>query len=217
MLRKATTFLALALTCFPGSAADTSFASLDEYLSNVGGSKPAQMAIADDSEHVFGMAQWPCLSKHSCSSGTRYVASVFVLSKMPNGQLKEVTHSAPLFEWAENAHGVGMDGTERKRPYSFSVSFHHFSPSGREVFSFVRRGSTWLLAGIDCGFIWKDDGDEAVGDSRSNKSIILLTGRAIETRYKANKLHTTIPTKVPIRRIPLSSFSPDFEDFSTCP
>ncbi len=217
MLLKATTCLALALTCQSGSAADISFASLDEYLSNLGGSKPGQIATADDSEHIFGMAQWPCLPQHSCSAGTRYVASVFVLKKLPDGRLKEVTHSAPPFEWPENAHSVGMDGAERKRSDSFSVSFHHFSPTGREEFTFVRRDSIWLFAGIDCGFIYMEDGDEAVGDSRSNKSINLLTGRAIETRYSANKLRATATTKVPIRRIPLSRFSPYFEEFSTCP
>ena len=216
MLRKSLTFLALAFTCLPTLAADTSFGTLDEYLLNLGGSKAEAQETASDKEHIFGMAQWSCRPQDSCGSGTRYVASVFVLEKMQDGRLREVTHSTPLFKWPETTKGVGLDETVRKRPDSFSISFHHFF-SGNEEFTFARRNSVWLLAGIDCGFIWMEDGDEAVGDSRSDKSINVLTGRSIETRYKANRLRSRKEMKTAIHPVPLSNFTPYPEEGSVCP
>lgn len=216
MLRRVTIYFALAFSCLPASAVDISFDTLDQYVSKLGGSKPEALATDGDAEHVFGIAKWSCQPKNSCSPGTRFVASVFVLKKLPDGRLVEVTHSAPPFEWPEGTNGVGLNETVRKRPDSFSISFHHFF-TGNQEFSFVLRNSIWLLAGIDCSSIWKDDGDEAVGDSRSEKSINLLSGRSIETRYKANKPRSTKAMKIAIRPVHLSNFTPYLSEVSVCP
>ena len=220
MQRNILIIFALALVHFPASAGNTSFGTIEEYLSTLVEEKieteKISREVTSDREHVFGMAQWPCRPQDHCDSGTHYMGYIFVLKKLQNGRLQDVAHSTPPFRWPETTDGVGFEETISKRSDSFTVSFHYLF-SGNVNFTFAYRSSNWILAGIDCDFIWMEDGDEAIGDSGSNKSANLLTGHLIETRYKNNKQQTKKEEKISIHPIALSKFTPDLEELSICP
>ncbi len=192
----------LLLVIYPSLVFAGYFASVDEYVSHITGGIPvlsgSVQVFAD--KNVFGAAHW---GQRDGAESTQ-AASVFVLEKLKNGTFKEIVRSKPSGGfWTQAIDGIDSPANDR-----FSVNLHSFSPLGGTTYRFALIGKSWYFSGQDEAFLYyhPEKGDEAMGDTRVERSANFWTGIAIERQFEKNKLTSTKRTKKKVSKRPLSEF-----------
>ena len=201
----------VALYCFvPVVAFGAQHTSIESYLVTFVGSD-VRTVTDESATHVFGAAVWSCNGDGLCEEGNHRLGSVFVLKKVSGGFV-ESGRSKP-FQWQESGSTPALEAVEARRTDAFEVSLTHFSPTGSHKLIFVHRNSEWILAGSELYFLRmiEEHGDEAVGDTMDKQSINYLTGKVIETHYRANEWYSERACNASRLRVSLADFDP-FEE-----
>ena len=165
--------------------------------------------ISITSEGAIGMV-WLALSEPSNATDPSGVLIVFVLKKEGISSFEEITKT-PLIEYDLSKRAT-PDGVESESSDRFSFYlFHHGSSIGRDRYSFVKRSGIWRLAEIrnESLSLVEENGDEAVGDTRTEMTVNYLTGWCSRDEYKGNKFIKTIKKKIHLPIIYLSGFTFD--------
>lgn len=149
---------------------------------------------------VVGAVQWSAPPGSISQTESPYLASIFILEKLPNNQYIEIVHSIPSDGFSGSATQT-IAGVEVQSNSRFLVRLASFKPLGGVLYRFAQRGKFWYLSGRDEQFLYFDPagGDESVGETREERSTNFLTGQVIEKKYRKNRLvsqanrNTTFP------------------------
>ena len=197
-------FIVLTLMLCSNWATAESFPTVDAYVAHITHGQPGIIrvqAIAED--RVYGAVQW----SPTDGATETYLASVFVLEKLKDNNYREVVRSNPSGGFSGSATET-LDGAETQSSGRFSVRLHSFKPLGTITYRFALINGAWCLSGRDEEFLDfnPEGGDEAVGDSRAERSTNFLTGLTIEKSFRRNKLVSTKNKKAKFPKFPIRDF-----------
>jgi len=196
-------FVFILLMCSNWVAAET-FPTVDAYVAHITNGQSGNISVQRSSgDSIFGAVQW----SPTDSTQEAYFASVYILEKLKDNSFKEVIRSNPSGGFSGSATET-IDGIETKTNHRFSVRLHSFKPLGTITYRFALIDEAWCLSGRDEEFLYfnPEDGDEAVGDSRVERSTNFLTGKIIEKNFRRDKLVSTKNIKAKFPKFPLSDF-----------
>ena len=202
-------FIAILLLAFAGSAHPAErFANYKAYIAQAIG-KPytslevhAAEAFSPKGRVVFGIAHdaWRFSGDET--------GIVFIMRELKNDAVEEVARSKlfPLPNPNGKLYVNSVDAQSAKR-FSITINFHGTCGDGMDTYRFALVGKDWLVTGLDSERYECDDGDEAMGDARTEKSSNFLTGRITEKTYRKNRLVKSQQSKKQFPKFPLSDFA----------
>lgn len=157
-------------------------------------------------ERIFGVACWE-LEAATPEDQRTAQASIFVLEGTSAG-FRELAHSEP-FEFVAMFQRFLELAIEASVKDKFRVTvLLQSSGIGFVQYRFIERRNTWYLAGLESSQSSShlEEGDEAIGDSRSEQSTNFLTGSTVTKTFHANRLASEERKKKVFPRFPLEQF-----------
>lgn len=196
----------LLLLLYTNLAIAESFRTVEAYLAHITNGRPITSSSFESTVNgsVFGAVQWS-LPENVPERESNYAASVFVLEKMKGGAFKEIVRSNPSSGFSEGRLQV-FDGIEIQSNTKFIVRLHNFIPLGTIEYQFAKIGQSWELCSRHENLFGHTEGDEAVGDTRMERSTNFITGKIIEKQFRRNKLVSTKRKDVKFPKFPLAKF-----------
>lgn len=156
-------------------------------------------------ERIFGIVCWDLETDPEELPNAE--ASVFILERTGSG-LEVLAHSQP-FEFRAKYQMFLELAIEASSKNRFKVTVLLQSRGvGFFEYRFIERNNAWYLAGLESSqsSIHMEEGDEAIGDSRTERSTNFLTGSTIIKTFHANKLASLNRTKKGFPKFPLEQF-----------
>lgn len=198
--------LFLLLLLFTNLATAESFKTVEAYLAHITSGRPITSSSIEHSldGSVFGAVQWS-LPENDQERDSNHAASIFVLKKMKSNGFKEIIRSRTSSGFSEGSLEV-FDGVEIQSNTKFIVRLHSFIPVGTIEYQFSKIGQSWELYSRHEDLIGHTEGDEAVGDTRIERSTNFITGKIIEKQFRRNKLVSTERKNVKFPKFPLTKF-----------
>ena len=209
---------------FPFFSFAQTFPTVDAYFAELAGKhrimeQHSAPVRTSSGERIFGIVCWDLETGPEELPNAE--ASVFILERASTG-LTVLARSQP-FEFRAKYQSFLELAIEASSKDRFRVTVSLQSGGiGFFQYRFIERHNTWYLAGLESSQSSShlEEGDEAIGDSRSERSTNFLTGSTIIKTFHANKLASVERKKKVFPKFPLEQFEifdlrhdPQYEEY----